>query len=298
MQTASTFFAPSASAVSAALSAESTPPDRPITALLMPVLCTSLRTKRVRISRRSGALVGIWIIAASGRADLPPSSLLWISFFARFRRGPLADAHQLVDREIDVLIAQQRRHGALAAHGFERDFAEKKILVVVFRLGDSLAERIDDLRSAPEADAVLEAAAVAVDHEQAVGLGVGAVDHLPVARVVVLDLSIDNTAQRARRRAKHRQRAVQSGHVDGRWMPEILADQKRQPPELGFKSADAIAAREITLLVEHPIGRQINLAVGVARMAVLEIDRRVEKPMIGAFLDQAGDERQLAAEVF
>src|SRR5687768_603532 len=80
-------------------------------------------------------------------------------------------------------------------------------------------------------------------------------------------------------------------------MPQILADQQRQSAELGLEGAHAIAAREITLLVEHPVRREIDLAMRMTDLAGLEIDRRVEKSMVRTFFDQAGDERYLATEL-
>ena len=59
-----TFSCPSASAASSALSAESTPPERPTTIRPNPVLRTSLRINPTRICRSKTVLVGIGIMEA------------------------------------------------------------------------------------------------------------------------------------------------------------------------------------------------------------------------------------------
>src|SRR3990172_5015788 len=125
---------------------------------------------------------------------LAASLSLWIfQRLSRARRSrTFADAHEFVDGEIQVFVAQQRRHGSFAAHRLQGDLGDEKIFLVIFRLGYALTEGIDDLRPPPEADAVFESRAVAVNHEQAEGLRVGAIDHLPIAPGFILILLIDD----------------------------------------------------------------------------------------------------------
>jgi hypothetical protein len=81
-------------------------------------------------------------------------------------------------------------------------------------------------------------------------------------------------------------------------MPEVFADEDRHAAEAGIEGAHAIAAGEIPLLVEHPVGREINFAVDVAHFAALKVNGRVVKAIVGAFFHQPGDERNVAAEFF
>src|SRR5262249_28775552 len=168
----------------------------------------------------------------------------------------------------------------------------------ILGFGDPPSERVYYLRAAPEADAVLETHAVAVNHENAERLRVGAVDHLPVARVVVLRLSFGDAAERARRRAENRQSAVKCREVNRGWMPEVLADEQREPSEARLECAHAVAAREISLLVEHAVGRQIDFAMDVAHLAAIEVDRRIVKPVVRPFFDEAGNKGDVAAQFF
>src|SRR5678815_956232 len=143
-------------------------------------------------------------------------------------------------------------------------------------------------------DTVLEPTAVTIDYEQAIGFGVNTSERLPIASIVILVLLIDDAAQRTRRRTKHCQCTIQCGQKYRRWMPEIFTDQQRHAAELRVERAHPIAARKIALFVEHAVSRQIDLAMHVAHGAILKIDRRVEKFMIGTLFDQPGNEGNVA----
>src|SRR5574341_1014232 len=84
---ASTFAAPSASAASIALTAESTPPDKPTTTRSTPTLRTSLAMNAVRIRRISGGFVGI-----SGRLTRLPGGAT-VSAVAFIGEAPLQSTH-------------------------------------------------------------------------------------------------------------------------------------------------------------------------------------------------------------
>src|SRR5262249_51885541 len=65
-----------------------------------------------------------------------------------------------------------------------------------------------------------------------------------------------------------------------------------------LECAHAVAAREISLLVEHAVGRQIDFAMDVAHLAAIEVDRRIVKPVVRPFFDEAGNKGGVAAQFF
>ncbi len=50
-------------------------------------------------------------------------------------------------------------------------------------------------------------------------------------------------------------------------MPEILADQEPDPPELRIKSADLVASSKEASLLKKAIGGQVRLAVTVDKFS-------------------------------
>ena len=80
-------------------------------------------------------------------------------------------------------------------------------------------------------------------------------------------------------------------------MPQILADEHRRAPEARIEGADPIAAREVALLVEHAVGRQVDLAMNGDDLSAVEEDRRIVEAERRRFLDEPRDERDDAAEL-
>ena len=68
-------------------------------------------------------------------------------------------------------------------------------------------------------------------------------------------------------------------------MPDPHAEPRRHGPQ-------EVAGREEPALVEEAVGRQEQLAVDVAHLAVLEQGRRDEQPVVGRLLDERDDRRQ------
>ena len=79
-------------------------------------------------------------------------------------------------------------------------------------------------------------------------------------------------------------------------MPEILADEQREPAVPGVESPQTTAPGEITLLVEHPVGGEVHFPVNVADLAVLQIHRGVEKPVILALQHQSRHQGHIPAQ--
>src|SRR3989338_3647761 len=211
---------------------------------------------------------------------------------------PFPNTHQLIDGKIQIFVSEKRRHGSLTADDLQIHLADDEILVVVFCLGDPPAGRIQEFGTAPKAHPVLKAHPVAVDHKQAVGLGVSAVDQLPIARVIVLDLLIRNAPKRAGGGAQDRRCPIQGGQVYGGWVPEILTNENSDTAELRVERAHPISPGKITLLIKHPVGRQIDLAMDMADFPVFKIDGGVIKSVVRTLLYQPGDEADLSTELF
>src|SRR4030088_1264274 len=92
MMKATTFFGPSASVASVATRLESTPPLRPRTTRSKPTLRTSLRMNPTKMRRTSSGL-----IRSGGKAGSE-----------RLGGKLTADPAQLVEGDLDPLVAQQR----------------------------------------------------------------------------------------------------------------------------------------------------------------------------------------------
>ena len=76
-------------------------------------------------------------------------------------------------------------------------------------------------------------------------------------------------------------------------MPEVLADPDPDAePESGRDGTQHVAGGEEPALVEQPVGRQEQLAMDVAELAVLEQGRGDEQPVVGRLLDERHDRRQ------
>src|ERR671937_1398569 len=101
MISALTFSGLSARAASVAATLESTPPESPSTTRSKPTLRTSLRTKPIRMSRTRAPL-----ICSAGKTSLEGLA-----------GALMPDAAELVDRELDLLVAQQRALQPFAADG-------------------------------------------------------------------------------------------------------------------------------------------------------------------------------------
>src|SRR3984893_3408851 len=122
MMKATTFFGPSASAASVATRLESTPPLRPRTTRSNPTLRTSLRMKPTRMRRTNSGLI---------RRGAKTGS---VGFAGTF----MPDPAQLVDGELDSLVAEQRIGETLAADITQIDGSEDERLVSILLLRDDV----------------------------------------------------------------------------------------------------------------------------------------------------------------
>ena len=80
-------------------------------------------------------------------------------------------------------------------------------------------------------------------------------------------------------------------------MPEVLADEDPGAPgvagpsaERGVEGTETIAGRDVALLVEQPVRRQVHLAVHMGDLTSAEVEGRVVEAMLIAFEDQPGDD--------
>ena len=75
-------------------------------------------------------------------------------------------------------------------------------------------------------------------------------------------------------------------------MPKILADQDSDAAETrGVERHEPIAGREVSLLVEQPVSRQIHLAMDVDHPAALGPKRGVVEAVMRRLFDEAHDQR-------
>src|SRR5712691_12646709 len=279
MMKATTFFRPSASVARVATKLESTPPLKPRTTRSKPTLRTSLRVNSSRMPRtipgliRSGGKTGSERLAG---ALMPHST-------------------QLVDRELDPLNAQQGIGQPLAADVAQVDIGDDERLVGILLLRNDVTVRADDHRTAPEVRAVLIPHPVAVQEEGRQKLGVGPGDEVVRLRRSQPLVGRDAPSW-ARGGTDDHVDALETQNVRARQMPDVLADEHPRPPKSCFEAAETITGGEITPLIEHPIGREVHLAVKVDQLTAAEVEAGVEVAMIGLFDDRTHHNVQLARE--
>src|SRR3989338_641430 len=211
---------------------------------------------------------------------------------------PFPNAHQLIDGKIQIFVSEKRRHGSLTADDLQIHLADDEILVVVFCLGNPPAGRIQELGAAPKPHPILETHPVSINQKESEGLGVGAVNQFPVARIIILDLLIRNAPKRTGGRTQDRHCPIQGGQVYGGWVPEILTNENSDTAKLRVERAHPISPGKIALLIKHPVGRQIDLAMDMADFPIFKIDGGVIKSVVRTLLYQPGDETDLSTELF
>ena len=164
---------------------------------------------------------------------------------------------------------------------------------------DDLAERIGDEAAAPELDAVARDAgrllvADAVDRGDvdAVGDRVRALDGLPGRRLAGAVLGLLRRVPADRGRVEEHVRARQRGQPRRLRVPLVPADQRADAPAGGVERAEAeVAGREVELLVEERVVRDVHLAVAAQQLAVGVDDHRgVVVDARGAPLEQRRDD--------
>src|SRR6267378_6177069 len=266
MMKATTFFGPSASVASVATRLESTPPLRPRTTRSKPTLRTSLRMNPTRMRRTSSGL-----IRSGGKVGSE-----------RLAGTLMPDPAQLVDGELDPLVAQQRIGEPLTADVTQVEARENERLVGVLLLRDDVAIRTDHHGAAPEVCAILISHAVAVEKEGCEELGVRAAEKAVRFRRSQ-PLVIRDPPPRAGGRADDHVHAFETQDVGAGEVPDVFADQYPGPANSGLETTKAIARREIAFLVEHAIGWQVHLAVDVDQFAAAEIEAGIEVPMVRLF---------------
>ena len=79
-------------------------------------------------------------------------------------------------------------------------------------------------------------------------------------------------------------------------MPEVLADEQRKPAVPGVERPQPVTPGEITLLVEHAVGRKVHLPVDMADLAVLQVHRGVVEPVILALQHQSRHQGHITAQ--
>ena len=100
---------------------------------------------------------------------------------------------------------------------------------------------------------------------------------------------------RRRRDVDQDLRAVEREELGRREVPEVLADRQAQAhAQLRRNSTDHVARGEEPPLVEHAVGRQVDLAVDVAELAVLQQRRGDEQPVVGGLLHERHHGREPA----
>src|ERR1700686_4711453 len=279
MMKATTFFGPSASVASVATRLESTPPLRPRTTRSKPTLRTSLRMKPTRIPRTSSGL-----IRRGGKAGSE-----------RLAGALMPDPSQLVDGQLDPLVAQQGVGEPLAADVPKIDVGKDERLVGVFLLRDDVAVRPDHHGAAPEICAILVAHAVAVEKEGREELGIGAAEGAVRLRSSEAPVGCDPTAG-ARGRTDDHVHPFQAQDVGAGEVPDVLADQDPCPAEFRLETAEAVPRGEIASLVEHAIGREVHLAVHVDQFAAAEVETGVEVAMVRLFDDRSEGDVQVGGQ--
>src|ERR1700694_873102 len=266
MMKATTFFGPSASVASVATRLESTPPLRPRTTRSKPTLRTSLRMKPTRIPRTSSGL-----IRSGGKTGSE-----------RLAGALMPGSAQLVDGQLDPLVAQQRVGEPLAADVPKIDVGQDERLVGVFLVRDDVAVRPDHHGAAPEICAILVAHAVAVEKEGREELGIGAAEEAVRLRCSEALVGRDPTAG-ARGRTDDHVHPFQAEDVGTGEVPDVFADQDPGPAEFRLETAEAVPRGEVASLVEHAIGREVHLAVHVDELAAAEVEAGVEVAVIRFF---------------
>src|SRR5207302_1475599 len=246
MTTASTLRGPSASLASVATRLESTPPLRPSTTRSKPTLRTSLRMNPTRIRLTSSG----WI-ASGGKTGSE-----------RLAGALMQDSSQFIDGQFQSFVPEQGVGQAFPPHLGKIEAGEHERLIGIFLLGDDVAVRTDHHRAAPEVGPVFEADPVAVEKEGGQELGVGAADEVVGFRRSEALIGRDSPP-RARRWADDHVHPLEAEDIGARQMPDVLADQYPGPAESRLEASEAVPRREVALLVEHPIGGQVDLAVQV-----------------------------------
>src|SRR2546425_8128099 len=228
MMNATTFFGPSASAASVATRLESTPPLKPSTTRSNPTLRTSLRMKPTRMPRTNSGLS-----RSGGKTGSE-----------RLAGALMPDPAELVDGQLEPLVAQQRIGKPLAPDLPEVDGGQDERLVGVFLLRNDVAVGADPHGTAPEIRAVLMPDPVAVEEEGRQELGVGAADEAIRLRRSQPLVSRDPTPRAGRRTDDH-VHAFEAQNVGAREVPDVFADQHPGPPESGLETTEPITGREI-----------------------------------------------------
>src|SRR5438132_2066459 len=276
MISARTLSAPSASVASVATRLESTPPLRPRTTRSKPTLRTSLRMNPTRMPRTSSGL-----IRSGGKIGS-----------VRLAGTLMPDPAQLIDGQLDALVAKQWIGEPLAADVTQIEVGQDELLVRIFLLRDDVAVRTDHHRAAPEVRAILITHAVAVEKERCQELGIGAAEEaVGLGRSEAL-VGRDPAAG-AGRRANDHVHAFEAQDVGAGEVPDVLADQHPRPAKSCLETAKAIAGSKVAMLVEHAVGRKVYLAVNMDQLAAAEVQAGVEVAMVGILDDAAQHDVQV-----
>src|ERR1035441_3523699 len=252
---ASTFSGPRAAHAMAALSAESMPPDRPTTTRSKPTLRTSLRTNPTRMSRTTS----LSIESASTSETVCLGVVDVMSF-----------------------IPEQGVGDASASHRCQVDAVEHEALVTAGRVVEKTAIGTDGTRPSPEADAVLEPHAVAVQQVRGKELRVGP-RHGVVAARRAQRMTMDHASAGGGRRADEELAPPTRQQPRGCGVPHVLADEHARLPwalrpggiHRGGEGAEPVALGQVPCLVEESIRRQVHLAMDVMDATLAEVEGRV-----------------------
>ena len=180
--------------------------------------------------------------------------------------------------EVEVLVAQQGIGGPGAANGFTPQVDHTPLLFERGHRKVGAAERIDDDRSTAEPQPVLEAHTVDVHDPRGLQLRGDGQQLVPHANA---GDSASCTGPPRRAAADHEKElgAVLRQQPGGRRVPGVFADQDAEPAETGVERAQGFAGAEVAGLVEHAVGRQVDLALHVNDLAAGQVRRRVAEPV-------------------
>src|SRR5690606_5606641 len=201
---------------------------------------------------------------------------------------------------VDATVAQERPVSAHHIHRLEIAIGDEDLLIPA-GLGEHASVRVSHERSAPELDAGcvrfaarqhLVAHAIDRAHVHAVGNRVTALDGFPRCLLALAVLLLLGRQPADRSRIEQDLGSGECGEACSLRVPLIPAHQHPDPAELRVPTAEAeIARREVELLVELGIVRDVHLAILAQVRALCVDDRRgVVIETGGALLEQRRDD--------
>src|SRR5579864_3316936 len=243
------------------------PPDSPSATRSKPTRLTSLRMKPTRI-RSTKCAFSVRGLEFGGAIVLL-----------------IANSLQFSQSDVEAFVPRQGCEDALAARIAWVDLGDDVAWLELEGLSEGFPRRSHDLASTPEAHAVLVSDSIGendVSREKDREVAGNQVPGLLTAKLRLVDAP-------ARRVGDDDHKIGPVGLEDrgAGQVPGVFADQDPDPPESGLEGAHAMARREIALLIEHAIGRQVDFAMRGQHRAAVNQYRGIVKPVLGTLLDEA-----------